>query len=310
MTFTNTTKAKAWLHAFRLRTLPLAFSGVLTAAFITISQENIDYAITILILITTLFLQILSNLANDYGDYKKGTDNEERLGPERALQSGKINKKEMRTAIIIFSLLSLISGIALLFMSFFKELILGEVITFSIFLLLGLVAIWAAIKYTVGKKAYGYIGLGDLFVLIFFGWVSVGGTYFLNTHSFQWNILLPATSIGLLSTAVLNLNNMRDIANDKESGKITLTVILGINNAKLYHVSLIIGSFAAMSLYVISNYASGWQYIYFIMILPMLRDLYKILLTTNNRDLDPFLKSQAINTFLFSIAFGIGLLIS
>ena len=227
---------KAWLEAARLRTLPLSVSGILVGSFYAFSQGLINYGILGFALLTTLGLQVLSNFANDYGDGVKGTDNENRIGPQRAIQSGAITVKAMKKGIIITSFLTLASAIILIYISFGSDNFIYSVF----FFILGLLAIAAAIKYTVGNSAYGYKGLGDLFVFIFFGLVSVLGCYFLFAKELNVLIVLPAVTIGLLSVAVLNLNNMRDQVSDAMSGKNTLVVKIGGQNAKKYHYTLII----------------------------------------------------------------------
>lgn len=296
---------KLWFHAFRLRTLPLALSSIILAGFLSVADNKFSLLITVLAITTTTLLQILSNLANDYGDYKAGTDNINRLGPERTMQSGKITTFKMKVAIYLFVLLSLISGSALIY--FGTEGI--PLTNFFIFFVLGILSIAAAINYTIGKNPYGYKGYGDLFVLIFFGLIGVIGTYFLNTHQFRWEILLPAFSVGMLSMAVLNLNNMRDIENDKKSGKITLVVKIGAKRAKFYHGLLIWTSIALAIMFVLLDFHSWYQFIFLITLPLFIKDLLKILDNQNPADLDPFLKKQAIHTLLFSITFGLGLIL-
>lgn len=296
---------KSWIHAFRLRTLPLALSSIILGGFLSASDQKFSLLITLLAVITTTLLQILSNLANDYGDYKAGTDNKNRVGPERTMQSGKITTFKMKVAIYLFVLLSIISGSALIY--FGTEGI--PLTNFFIFFGLGILAIAAAINYTIGKNPYGYKGYGDLFVLIFFGLVGVLGTYFLNTHQFKWEILLPAFSVGMLSMAVLNLNNMRDIENDEKSGKITLVVKLGAKNSKFYHGILIWSSIALAVTFMVLNFQTWYQFIFLITLPLFIKDLIKILDNENPADLDPFLKKQAIHTLLFSITFGLGLIL-
>ncbi|MFT5877998.1 MAG: 1,4-dihydroxy-2-naphthoate octaprenyltransferase, partial [Dokdonia sp.] len=186
---------KAWLDAFRLRTLPLALGGIILGSFLSASANAHNWSITFMSVLTATLLQVLSNLANDYGDFTKGTDNDARVGPKRALQSGIIKQSQMKRALYLFSLLCLISGIILLWISFGTD----KLIYALIFLVIGLLAIWAAIKYTVGKSAYGYQGLGDIFVFLFFGWVSVVGVYFLQVQTIDIEMFLPASAIGLLS---------------------------------------------------------------------------------------------------------------
>jgi 1,4-dihydroxy-2-naphthoate octaprenyltransferase len=297
-------KIKIWISSFRLRTLPLALSTILMGSFLAIASGEYKIPIIALSLVTTLLLQILSNLANDYGDGTKGTDNNDRLGPERALQSGAVSPAQMRKAIIIFSLLSLISGIYLIMVAFGKNWVL-----ILIFLVLGIAAIAAAIKYTVGEKAYGYSGLGDVFVFVFFGLTAVFGTYFLNTNKIDFLILLPAISMGLFSTAVLNLNNMRDIKNDLTSGKITLAAKLGINKAKKYHLALLFVAMITSTIYTRITFNSGWNLIYLLSFPLFIFQLKNILKIEDEVLLDPYLKKLALTTLLFSVLFGIGLIL-
>ena len=236
---------KHWIQAARLRTLPLSVSGIIVGSFYAMSQALFNWSIVILALLTTLGFQVLSNFANDYGDGIKGTDNEDRVGPKRTIQSGVISPKQMKNALIITSLLTLFSAIALIYVAFKDHNLLFS----FIYLLLGILAIGSAIKYTVGNSAYGYRGFGDLFVFIFFGLVSTLGIYFMFTKEMDWLLILPATSIGFLSVAVLNLNNMRDEESDRKSNKNTIVVKMGASNAKVYHYCLIISSMILILLF-------------------------------------------------------------
>ena len=219
---------KHWIEAARVRTLPLSVSGIIVGSFYAMSQAMFNWKIVIFSLLTTLGLQILSNFANDYGDGVKGTDNEDRVGPKRALQSGTISPQQMKTAIIITSLITLVFALLLIYFSF-KE----SYLWYSLFfLVLGILAIASAIRYTVGNQAYGYKGYGDIFVFIFFGLVSTFGVYFMFSKEIDWLLLLPATAIGFLSVGVLNLNNMRDEESDRKVGKNTVVVKIGGVNAK------------------------------------------------------------------------------
>jgi 1,4-dihydroxy-2-naphthoate octaprenyltransferase len=299
------TKIKYWIQAFRLRTLPLAISSIIVGGFLAFFDGRFSFLVTFLAIITTTLLQILSNLANDYGDYKSGADNNNRIGPERTLQGGKISPSAMIKGIIITSVLSLFFGILLTYEG-------TKSLSFSfgiIFFIIGLCAMAAAIKYTVGKKAYGYFGLGDFFVFIFFGLAGVLGTYFLNTHFLRIEILLPAISIGFLSTGVLNLNNMRDWENDKITGKKTIVVKFGIKAAKYYHTFLILGGIVSAVIFILLNYVSPFQFLLLITFPILFYDLNKVLKNTEPEKLDPFLKRLALTTLLFSITFGIGLVI-
>lgn len=297
-------KIASWVKAFRLRTLPLAMSSILMGSLLAVYDGVYNWTVINLAIITTLFLQILSNLANDFGDSRKGTDNPNRLGPQRTVQSGEISSKQMKVAIIVFVVLSLIAGLSLLYFAFgnhrWKILI---------FILIGIGAVVAAIKYTVGKKAYGYSGYGDVFVFLFFGIIGVAGTYYLNTNLLKWDILLPATSIGFFSVGVLNLNNMRDIENDIKSGKKTVASKFGFERAKLYQEFLIHGGGVASTIFIVLNYQSAWNLLYMLLMPLFLIDLLKINKTKEKALLDPFLKKLAISTLLFSIVFGLGLLI-
>ena len=273
-------------------------------SFLAVASNNYSSTIIILSLITTLFLQILSNLANDYGDGMKGTDNENRLGPTRTIQSGEISPAAMRLGIVVFVIISLVSGIWLIYEALGSDWWLG-----IIFLSLGLASIAAALKYTMGKKSYGYSGFGDLFVFIFFGIVAVLGTYFLNTLIIDYKIILPAISMGMLSTAVLNLNNMRDLKNDLTAGKTTLASVMGREKSKIYHNSLIILAMISSISYTIITYTSIFNLIYLIVIPLFIIDLIKINKISNEQLLDPYLKATALKTLLFTILFGLGLII-
>jgi 1,4-dihydroxy-2-naphthoate octaprenyltransferase len=293
--------AKAWLQAARLRTLPLSVSGILVGSFYALSQpelkENYNWAILGFALLTTLGLQVLSNFANDYGDGVKGTDNENRIGPQRAIQSGAITVIAMKKGIIITSVLTLAAAITLIYISFGKDNF-----GYSLFFFfLGLASIGAAIKYTVGNSAYGYRGLGDLFVFIFFGLVSVLGCYFLFSKELTPLIVLPAITVGLLSVAVLNLNNMRDQVSDAQSGKNTIVVKMGPAKAKIYHYMVIITALILTLLFAILSNFKLLQYLFLVAYVPLLLHIKTVVKNTLPRDLDPELKKVALSTFLLSV---------
>ena len=297
---------KDWLRAFRLRTLPLAFSSVITGTAVTVDIGFFDWITFSLALTTTLFLQILSNLANDYGDAEKGTDNENRIGPKRSIQSGVISKIQMKKAIIVFVFLCLLSGFSLVFYA-------TRTITFwypLTFILVGLISIVAAIKYTAGKGAYGYKGLGDLFVFIFFGLVGVIGTAVLNVHDFHLSMLLPAITIGCFSAAVLNLNNMRDWENDKASQKNTLVVKIGLLRAKKYHFTiLMIGVFSSIA-YVFQHEFRLIDLTFIMAFIPIILHLKTINKIDNTpTEFDPELKKVALSTFFYSILLLVSIII-
>lgn len=295
-------KFQSWVSAARLRTLPLSISGILMGTAIAANQDQFNIEIFCLSLATTLGLQILSNFANDYGDFVKGTDNAERVGPERALQSGLISEREMLFAMVSTAFVTLLVALALIYVSFGTENI-----SFSLFfILLGVAAIVAAVKYTVGSSAYGYKGLGDIFVFIFFGMVGVYGSYFLYTHEWDWKVLLPASAVGFLSTGVLNLNNMRDRIPDEVAGKNTLVVQIGPKKAKLYHYFLILSSFAFLILYSAFTFNGIEDIIYVIAYIPLLFHLKRVMNNQNPQFLDAELKVLALSTFFLTILFALG----
>jgi 1,4-dihydroxy-2-naphthoate octaprenyltransferase len=269
---------------------------------LAMADGQFNLTVFTLALVTTLFLQILSNLANDYGDFVKGTDNEDRVGPDRTMQSGLITKHEMINAMWIIAFLCSVFGVWLIY-----EGTLGlDLKKAGLFAILGLTAMGAAVKYTMGKNPYGYAGLGDIFVFLFFGWLGVLGSYFLHTHSFQWNLLLPASTIGLFTTAVLNINNMRDHEPDAQSGKNTLVVRIGIEKAKTYHQSLIFGGLLLALAFVIPS-SNIFHYL-FLVTTPLFIGFVKSIKSRSDfENYDPFLKKQAITTFVFSILFVIGI---
>lgn len=294
---------KAWLQAARLRTLPLSISGILVGSFYAFSQGYVNYSILGFALLTTLGLQVLSNFANDYGDGVKGTDNENRIGPQRAIQSGAITVAAMKKGIVITSILTLAAAIILIYLSFGKDNFGYSVF----FFFLGLAAIAAAIKYTVGNSAYGYRGLGDVFVFIFFGLVSVIGCYFLFAKEVDILVIFPAVTVGLLSVAVLNLNNMRDQASDALSGKNTIVVKMGTRKAKLYHYTVIVTALTLTLAFALLSNFKAIQYIFLIAYVPIIRHIKTVVKNTEPRALDPELKKVALSTFFLSVLLCIAL---
>ena len=293
---------KAWLKAFRLRTLPLAFSSILLGSFLAAKEHQFRLDILLLALLTTLFLQILSNLANDYGDYEKGTDNANRVGPSRTVQAGLISPTAMKAAIFLFGALAFASGCTLLYVAgAFQD---TRILLF--FLGLGVLCIIAAITYTMGKNAYGYKGLGDISVLLFFGFVGVLGTCYLMTKSFYPLHILPSLSCGLLAMGVLNLNNLRDIENDRDSGKRSIPVIIGFAAGKNYQLVLIITSYLCLLTFIVlSN--NKWLDFLPLALLPLyILLLWKINKTTVHKEMDKFLKTTALLSLLTTCLVGIG----
>jgi 1,4-dihydroxy-2-naphthoate octaprenyltransferase len=298
-------KLKAWISAARLRTLPLSISGIITAAAAASSVGQYTNTIFWLAIATTLGFQILSNFANDYGDGVKGTDNDDRVGPARAMQSGLLTAKELKKGMIVTAVGTLLLASMLIFAAFGDANFLLSFLFFN----LGIAAIIAAVKYTVGKSAYGYRAMGDLFVFIFFGLVGVLGCYFLFTETLANYILLPAITIGLLSVAVLNLNNMRDRLSDAKVNKNTVAVLLGEARVKTYHTFLILSGFSAALLYVVLQYKGVLSLLPLLAFIPLFLNIYKVYKTDIPKDLDPELKKVALSTFLFSILFFITTLI-
>jgi 1,4-dihydroxy-2-naphthoate octaprenyltransferase len=303
-----------WIKAARLRTLPLSMSGIIVGSFIArwrILEEggDWDWRIFALALLVTLLYQILSNFANDYGDGIKGTDRLRAHEVEqRAVASGRITALQMRNAVILFAVLSLIATVALLYLAFFRENLMNE---FYIFVGLGIACILAAVGYTVGKKPYGYLGLGDVFVFIFFGLVSVCGSYFLFTKTFHWDMLLPATAIGMLSAAVLNLNNMRDIESDALSGKKTLALRLGFKKAMVYEIILLQLPLLLILVFMMKNglHTKGnyYAFIFFILMFPLMAVRRRIMQVKDPKELDPFLKQIGVLTLVMSLMVAFGL---
>jgi 1,4-dihydroxy-2-naphthoate octaprenyltransferase len=293
---------KTWLRAARLRTLPLSFSGILIGSSFAFSS-NFDFDIFSSCLLITVLFQIISNFANDLGDAVKGVDDETRIGPERAIQSGMITKAQMKNAIIILSVLALIVVLQLLFRI---DLSRNELLIFSA---LGMMSIWAAIAYTIGKNPYGYRALGDLMVFLFFGLLAVVGTYYLYARSVVLEVVLIASAIGALAVAVLNLNNMRDREDDTLKNKKTMAVILGAEKAKRYHTAVLLIS---VLLFAAGISLSGY-YWYFLGLVPLLRlvgHLKRVWQTENAREFDPELKVIALSSFMTSLlCFIIGLIV-
>lgn len=292
-----------WIKAFRLRTLPLALSSIGMAGFLALDHSRFNTSVFVLCVLTTLFLQILSNLANDYGDFMNGADGEHRVGPERAVQSGSISIREMKAAISIFAVCSLFAGISLLYQV--KDLISVNIL--GGFLLVGILAIVAAVTYTSGKNPYGYVGLGDISVFIFFGLVAVCGTYFLQAGELHADVFLPAVSCGLLSTGVLNVNNLRDIGSDALAGKRSIPVRIGAFNGRIYHLFLVTAAWICASVYVFNHFTSLFNLLYLITLPLFIRHLILVFKTKEPRLLDPYLKQLALSTLLFVITYGIGI---
>ncbi|MEN4981051.1 1,4-dihydroxy-2-naphthoate polyprenyltransferase [Erwinia billingiae] len=301
---TAISSSRAWLESLRLRTLPLACASVMTGSALAWWQGHFNAGTAALALLTTALLQILSNLANDYGDALKGSDTPARIGPLRGMQKGAISQKQMRSALILTVALTVISGVALVIRA------CQSVNDFLGFIALGTVAIVAAIAYTVGKKPYGYLGLGDASVLIFFGWLGVMGSYYLQAHQLSLLLLLPATACGLMAVAVLNVNNMRDIESDQQHGKFTLAVRLGASGARRYHQLILTAAVlccAGFALLTSLNLA-GWL---FLLSAPLLfRQARYITQQPSAVAMRPMLAKTVKSALLLNLLFSLGLVLN
>ncbi|MFD1063726.1 1,4-dihydroxy-2-naphthoate octaprenyltransferase [Winogradskyella litorisediminis] len=296
---------KPWISAMRLRTLPLSVSGIILGTCFAAYNGRFNIFVLILAILTTMSLQVLSNLANDYGDGVRGTDNDDRVGPQRAIQSGEITPEQMFEAIKKNILIVIGLTLSLVYVGLGHQHFLYALLIIG----LGGLSIYAAINYTMGDSPYGYKALGDVFVFIFFGFVSVFGTYLLNIKGFDHILILPATALGLLSVSVLNLNNMRDLEEDKKVGKITLAVKLGKNQAKNYHYFLIIGAMVTTILFSILYYVEPYNFLYSLAFIPLIKHLLKIKNAKVPSDFDSQLKVISLTTFIFSILLGVGYLL-
>jgi 1,4-dihydroxy-2-naphthoate octaprenyltransferase len=290
---------RPWLHAIRPRTLPLALASIIMAAFLAAADQAFDPLVILLASLTAICLQILSNLANDYGDFKHGIDHAGRQGPVRVMESGQVTEAAMRRAILLFILLSVNFGLAVV--------VIGvEPSHWFYFGVIGAAAVGAALTYTMGARPYGYAGLGDLAVLIFFGWAGVLGAYYLQTQRLSWALLLPATSCGLLAVGVLNVNNIRDMNSDRQAGKRSIPVRLGLVRARMYHWLLIVSAAGAALTYVLITGPRVPQLL-FVIVLPLLwRHGQAVTQAQKPQDLNRQLKQLAQITLLFVLSFGIG----
>ena len=296
---------KHWISAFRLKTLPLAISNTLVGSALAVMDGGFRWSVFVLAALTTVLLQILSNMANDYGDFVNGKDTAERVGPKRMVQSGEISVPTMLKGMIVVGVLCAITGVSLIWIGT-RGIDISNMLIFGV---LGVAAIAAAIKYTVGKNPYGYRGLGDLFVFIFFGLVGVIGTYFMHTQSFRWDLLLPASSIGFLSMGVLNMNNMRDYEADKNAGKRTIVVAMGERNAALYHLFLMSGSILLTVIFTLTNYHSSRQWLFLLCTPLLVLNLKKVFSYKNGLELYPELPRVSMAALVFALMFLLGIIL-
>ena len=299
-------KLKMWWETARPKTLPLALASIFTGSALGYwaNPQGFNGLVMALCLLTTILLQVLSNFANDYGDHQKGSDTEERIGPLRGIQKGAISAKELKWGLILMVVASFLSG------SFLIGIAYENLSDLLVFAGLGILAIVAAITYTVGAKPYGYMGLGDISVLVFFGLLGIGGTYYLQTHSIDSHIILPAIGSGLLASAVLNINNLRDIEQDAKAGKNTLAVRLGAYKGRVYHCILL--SMAALCyLAFAAATAISWTNYLFVLAMPLLaKHAIFVYRSQQPSELRPMLAQMSMISLLINILFSLGLLIS
>lgn len=295
---------KIWWQAVRPRTLPLALAGILLGSLLAAAEGKVNWVIAGLSLLTAVLLQILSNLANDYGDAVHGADTTGRVGPTRAVQSGLISGEQMRQALMVVMLLTMCAGTFLLILAVYQN-----PRSFAFFITVGGCAIAAAILYTNGERPYGYLGLGDLFVLIFFGWAAVLGSYYLQTQVVHGLLWLPASSCGLLSVGVLNVNNLRDLESDKRAGKMSIPVRLGAHNARLYHVALLLFAFIFACIYVTLTFTHIGQWLFLLTTPLLVRNGLGVYRAQTPAELIPYLKQTVQLTLIFCLALGVGQLL-
>ncbi|MFV0574633.1 MAG: 1,4-dihydroxy-2-naphthoate polyprenyltransferase [Vibrio sp.] len=289
-----------WLDAARPKTLLLAIAAIATGSSLAYADHHFSLAISLLALLTATLLQILSNLANDYGDAAQGTDNDNRIGPIRGMQQGMITQSGMKKAIAINIAFTIVSGLALIFYA------LQSPTSIMAFIVLGLLSIVSSIAYTMGSKPYGYIGLGDISVFIFFGLLAILGTYFLHTGTVKAALLLPAIGSGLFSMGVLNINNMRDVENDTVSNKRTLVVRIGIEKAKRYHLGLLTFGWLTMALYLVQHVETLWISLF--MLLPLVlivkhgKTIWQV---QHSKEFVPMLPDMVKCAFITNIVFSV-----
>ena len=292
---------KACLRSMRLRTLPLSLAGIVLGVLLAAKVCDYDLTTVVLLALTTVCLQILSNLSNELGDTLSGTDRSDRQGIHYSIQDGEMTVPEMKRLIGCFAVLSCLVGFAMVWRAF------GTVLAPlpAAFLALGAAAVWAAMHYTLGKHPYGYRGLGDFFVFIFFGLATVCGGYFLTSLLWDWRILLPAASIGCFSVAVLNVNNIRDMKSDAET-RTTVALKLGLRRARIYQTVLIAAGWVLMTVYAVQN-AQGWVSFMYVVSLPGFLTHLRGVWTREDRALDPMLPLLVVSTFTFALFAGITL---
>ena len=281
-----------------MRTLPLSVSGIIVGSALAFSSVGFNALLFGFLMLTTILLQVLSNFANDEGDFEHGTDNAERVGPQRGLQAGGLSLKEMKCGVAVAAVVAFISGVAMLYTAF------GIDANFWAFLAFGILTIIAALRYTMGRNPYGYRGLGDVMVLVFFGWATTIGSYYIICQQITWQILVLGFGIGFLSMGVLNINNMRDAETDAKTGKRTIIVKLGVKFGQVYHLILCVLGVSAFAVCILADrkpLALLW-------ILPpavlLIMHGIRIFTCSNVKTIDPELKKLSLSTLLMAVLFG------
>lgn len=296
-------KLKFYIDAMRLRTLPLSLAGVLLGLMLASADYRVHWTVFVFSLLTTVFLQILSNVSNELGDAMHGTDGADRQGPAYTLSRGLLSAGEFRVMIAVYVVLCILSGLAMIYCSFGTLLSLESVML----MLLGTAAISGAMRYTLGRNPYGYRGLGDIYVFVFFGLVAVLGAYFVVSHTLHWKMLLPATGMGAFSAGVLNVNNIRDMKTDAAT-RVTVPLKIGERNARIYHTCLIATGWTAMLVYVLLRVFDPWHYL-FVLTLPLFVIHVRGVWRRTGKDLDPMLPLLVMSSFAFAVLGGLGFLV-
>lgn len=294
-------KIPYYINSMRLRTLPLSLAGVCLGIMLAIADYKVNVWACVFIILTTICLQVLSNVSNELGDNLAGTDTDKRQGPQYSMGEGKLDKKDMKRMIFAFVGLSIVCGLLMIYFSFGTLLNIEAICL----MMLGAAAIKAAMSYTLGKNPYGYRGLGDIYVFLFFGIVSVLGSYFVASHAFPtWIMALPAVAIGAFSVAVLNVNNIRDMRTD-EATRVTVALKLGLRNARIYQTCLIAAGWACMICFCLLRFFDPWHYL-FVITLPLFILHLKGVWTRTDKDLDPMLPMLVMGTFALALLCGFG----
>ena len=286
----------------RLRTLPLSMAGVLLGILLAVANWKVDFWTAVLIVLTTICLQILSNLSNELGDVQHGTDTADRQGPQYGLNGGEMTIGEMKTLIGVFVGLCIVFGTAMTWRAFGTLWDLTPILV----LMLGAAAIMGAMKYTLGRNPYGYRAKGDFYVFLFFGLVAVLGACFVCTAGLglHWKLLLPASAVGFFSVGVLNVNNIRDMKTDA-ANRVTIALKLGLKRARIYQTVLIGLGWACLITYCLLCWPSWWHWLW-VITLPLYVKHLHMVWTREDRALDPALPLLVISTFLLSLLAGLG----